>query len=182
MVKGAATLAALFIFGQIPVVPKLFIEFLLLISLGLCCSESSGQRYLAIDKSGISKQQIKIGDDFHFKQLGNPVLYNAVIIGLGDTVIYIGPKEVPVSVPLSEIDLIYVARKWPKTVSLASSFVGGWFLIAGLAEAIADTGNYSAKGAAIIGISLIAVSQLVRLFKWKKYGSKKNRFRILEKF
>ena len=118
------------------------------------------------------------GDDFHFKQFGNPVLYNAKISGLGDTVVLISIKEIPV--PLSQIEVIYVRKKWPKPTSIAVSSVGGWFLIASFAEVIADTGNYSAGATAIIGISLVAVGQLIRLFKWKKYGSNKYQIRIVD--
>jgi len=161
---------------------KLVVGVLLLVGFGLSSREGLGQKYIAIDKDGIPKKQIQIGDDFHFKQFGNSVLYNTVIHDIRDTAVYIGPKEVPIAVPLSQIEVIYVRKKWPKAVSLSSSFIGAWFLIAGLTETIADTGNYSAGNAAIIGASLIAVSQLVRLFHWKKYGSGKYRIRILEKY
>ena len=161
---------------------RLAVGFILLIGLGLGPREGMGQNYLAIDKKGISKKRINVGNEFHFKQFGNQVLYNAKIIDIGDTVIYLGPEAMPVMVPLSEIEVVFVRKKWPKEVSLTASFVGAWFLIAGVAEAIADTGNYSAGGTLIIGASLVVVSQLVRLAKWKKYGSGKYRFRILEKY
>lgn len=161
---------------------RLALSIVLLIGFGLGSRDSLGQRYLAIDKDGIPKRQIHVGDAFHFKQFGNQVLYNAVIIELGDTVVYLGPEALPVIVPLSEIDAIFVRKKWPTAVSISSSVVGGWFLIAGVAEAISDKGNYNAGGALVIGASLIAVGQLVGLEKWKKYGSGKHRFRILEKF
>jgi len=163
-------------------VTKPLVKLTFYLLLGLSSEYGLGQRYIGIDKGGIRKAKIEIGDPFRFKQFGNPVVYNAVFIDLGDTTIYLEPKEKPVALPLSEIEAIFLPKKWPRAVALTSEFAGVWFLIAAFAEAIADTGNYSAGGAAIIGGSLIAAGQIFRLFRWKKYGSGKYRFRILEKY
>ena len=64
---------------------------------------------------------------------------------------------------------IYVNRKSFKVIQTGAYTIGGWFIIAGVAEYIGDTGNYNPNGAVIIGGSIIAAGQIARLFKWKKY-------------
>lgn len=147
--------------------------FTLLILLFICPSILLAQsRYVVVEKLGGKRLRLVEGDEFHFKLKDQTALYNDVIIGFRDSTIIISSG---IKVQTGQIAAVYKKRRSVQAFRISMQTVGAGFIIFPTLAYVSDKNKYSPRESIIIGTSMIALAQLIRLVpKWKKFKMDKN--------
>lgn len=157
-------------------------ERLLLAFLLLCLFQPiMAQKVLIIDRYGTNRIKLVEGDEiwFSLKKDGNKFRYKDIIERLGDSTVYLANRET--TIKLSEISALYFTRGGMVFFTTSSYFVGGGFLMSSAVHPLITDAQYDQKESAIIGVSFLALGQLARLFRRRRYKINDNtRVRILD--
>jgi hypothetical protein len=133
------------------------------------------QKFLILDSYGFRRTKLYVGNDIIFRTQDTPARYQGTIIGLLDSAIYVtGFSD---SIPLKQIHTFYFKRNFVVALRAGMNLFTVGFMGAGLIQPLTNSPYYDAKQSIIIGISAFAISQGLRLLKWKKFRLKPNRRR-----
>ncbi|MEN7551227.1 hypothetical protein AAG747_25135 [Rapidithrix thailandica] len=150
-----------------------------LILLLLCISSAYSQKYLVLDKYGKKRIKLSVGDEIYFKQKNNKVLFHDYLLALKDTTVILG--EANLEYPIKDFESFYFPNKGMRFLGLGSNTIGFGFLFAASVYPLVSEPAYSQSESAILGGSFVALGQLLRFFRWKKFKLRKNsRIRILD--
>ncbi len=144
----------------------------------LLVSSAKAQRFLVLDRYGKKRIKLFEGEQIYFKQTNNRILYRAHILELKDTSLVLAGSQHELS--LNQIAAVYFPRKITVFRS-GFNYLGSGFLFAGLIHPTIADAQYEARESLIAGSSLLILSQVIRLFKWKKFSiNARSRIRILD--
>jgi hypothetical protein len=129
-------------------------------------------RYVVVERFGGKRLRLVEGDELHFKLKGQSALYNDVITGFRDSLIFISSG---IRINTKDISSVYKLRKSWKAIRIGMQTVGAGFIIFPSLAYFTSRNKYSPKESIIIGSSMIALSQFLRFIpRWKKYKMDKN--------
>ena len=138
------------------------------------------QKVLVLDRYGTKRIKLIEGDRIWFSlKKDSKVRYKDYIAQLNDSTITLANRKTKIK--LSEISALYFTNGIMTWLNAGSYFVGGGFLISAAVHPLVGDAQYDQTEAAIIGASFIAISQITRFLKRKKYKINSNtRIRILD--
>ncbi|GAB4327314.1 MAG: hypothetical protein OHK0038_00950 [Flammeovirgaceae bacterium] len=128
---------------------------------------ASAQKYLVLDNYGLNRTLLKVGDDINFRQKGNKTWYKDKILALKDTSLIL--EEAQMEIALSQLSQIRFRRGSVKVLASGTDLLAGGFLFSAAVYPLVGEPNYSQQESTIIGLTSLALGQVVRRFKWKKY-------------
>lgn len=156
-------------------------ERILLVILLICIGNTLlAQRYLVVDRYGMKRIKLAEGDriTFSLKKDGK-IRYKDYIAELQDSSIVLANRKI--SVKLSEISALYFNNDLMLWLQGGSTFVGAGFVINAAVHPLVSDAQYDPKESLIIGASFLAISQVARLLRRKKFKINDNtRIRILD--
>lgn len=158
-------------------------ERLLLAFTLLCLCQpilAQNQKFLVIDRYGMKRIKFAEGDKIWFSlKKDGKYRYKDVIGELRDSTMYLAKRKT--FIKLSEISAFYFTNGFSLWFTGGSYFVGTGFLFSAAVHPLISNAQYDQKESAIIGASFLALGQLVRLFRRRKFKVTDNtRIRILD--
>lgn len=134
-----------------------------------------------LDRYGLKRIRLPEGSEIYFKLAGEKSKIRDYIgeIWEKDTAIYLLQSKQ--AVPLNQFQVFYFPRRHIPMLAKQAVFVGCGFLLAAAVADLIPTRFYDQRESAIIGGSFLAISQPMKLFKWKTFKIKpgKSRVRIM---
>jgi hypothetical protein len=134
------------------------------------------QKYLVLDHYGLNRTLLKEGDEIYFRQKGNKTWYKDKILALKDTSLIL--EEAQMEIAINQFDQFKFRRSGVRLLASGADLFAGGFLFSAAVYPLVGDPNYSQSESTIIGISSLALGQIVRRFKWKKYKLQHENTRI----
>lgn len=136
------------------------------------------QKYIVLDRYSPKRIYITEGQAIRFSLKGDKAIFNDHIETLNEidsTIFLAGAK---INVHTREFSTFYFDRTWVRPMQAGLGFIGGGFLLsAAVHPLMGNNANYDPKEQAIIGASALAIGQVIRIFKVRKFKIKTNRSR-----
>lgn len=141
----------------------------------------SGKKYLMLDRYGLKRIRLPEGSEIYFKLVGEKRKTRDYIgeIWEKDTAVYLVQSKQAVG--LNEFRSFHFPRNHIPMLSRQAVFVGSGFLFAAAVADLIPARIYDRGESALIGASFLAISQPIKLFRWKNFKIKpgKSRVRIM---
>lgn len=139
-------------------------------------------KYIMLDRYGAKRIRLPEESEIYFKLVGEKRKTRDYIgeIWEKDTAVYLVQSKQ--AIPLRDFQSFHFPRKHIPMLSNQAVFVGCGFLFAAAVADLIPTRMYDQRESAIIGGAFLAISQPMKLFKWKNFRIKpgKSRARIID--
>lgn len=138
----------------------------------MCCSGVNAQQYLVFDKYGKNRVRIPMGSEVTFKLKGDKRKHQNRIVGLADSVVIMGDRDIYLR--LDDFEAFYFHRAYWKALRYGTMIPAAGFLIGAAVHPLVSNPFYDQQESALIGLGFLALGQSFRLLEWKKFKIGKN--------
>jgi hypothetical protein len=154
----------------------LLLLFLTIFSYGL---QAQNPKFLVLDRYTTKRIKLYEGDAIWVKLKGEDFKMKDYIKQLKDSTLVLGKRDQ--EIPLNDIEAFYFHRTGWQMLSGGLGYIGAGFVFSAAVHPLIRDAQYDQKEAATIGLTALALSQVVKLFHRKKYHIGPNtRVRIIE--
>ncbi|PWJ42403.1 hypothetical protein [Sediminitomix flava] len=158
---------------------KLILSLLLIVSI----QQVWAQKYLVVDNYNKKRERYFVGDDLYLSVRGEKKIFHDKILALTDSTITLENQNE--ELVLSEIDAIYLKRKWVTITSTGLGFIGFGFLFSGAVYPLLEDQRYEQDESFITGAAFVVAAAALQLkpIKYRKFDftdGDRSRIRILD--